>query len=125
MLIKIIGMSAVYVVLVIFGQLYYKRAASQLETETARSFCSSLLINSNLYIATAFYVAAMVLWVWLLKYTPLSKIFPIMSAFLLIAIPLASQHFLEEVLSLRYWGGVVLIMGGIALIATEMAMVEG
>ena len=125
MLLQLFSFSALYVLLVIAGQIFFKRAAGGLDTSSFKQFSATLLLNANLYIATAFYVAAMVLWVWLLKHAPLSRLFPVMSAILLIAIPLASQHFLEEVLSFKYWAGVVLIMCGIGFIAWEMMLVEG
>jgi len=43
-----------------------------------------------------------------------------MTAILLILIPLVSQHFLEETMGVRYWMGVLLMFGGIALIAADM-----
>ena len=122
---QLIGLSIVYVGLVIAGQVFYKKAASVIDTTSIRAFLGTLFSNGHLYVGTILYVAALIVWIWMLKQVALSRIFPIMSAILLITIPLASQHFLEEVLSLRYWGGVLLIMGGIALIASEMTMFEG
>lgn len=85
-----------------------------------QSFVASTLSNWQLWVAVITYLFAMIAWVWLLKHIDLSRIFPIMSALLLLTIPLISAYFLQESLSLRYWLGIVCMVIGIMLIATEI-----
>lgn len=117
---QLLGTSGIYLALVLIGQLYFKKAARQLETESAQSFALSLFGNWQLWVAFFTYFAAMMTWVWLLKHVDLSRIFPIMSALLLLTVPVMSAFMLQESLSLRYWGGVACMLAGIALIATEI-----
>lgn len=113
-------LSFTYLVFVLAGQLFYKKAAASVSTETLGKFLSSLAFNPQLWLATVLYVGAMVIWVLILKYLPLNRIFPIMTAMLMLSLPLLTYYFLNEPLSLRYWLGVMLILLGIALIATEL-----
>ncbi|GEM_PF-6670385 len=123
MSLQLVSISGAYLVLVLIGQVYFKKSASTLSTESASSFGQSLFLNWQLWVAGIAYFAAMLTWVWLLKHIDLSRIFPIMSALLLLTIPLVSAYFLQESLSLRYWLGVLCMLAGIALIATEIKAV--
>mgnify|MGYP001138516901 CR=1 FL=1 len=113
-------LSVSYLIFVLVGQVLYKKAAVTVSTESVSSFISSLAVNPPLWIATLFYILAMIVWVLLLKQLPLSRVFPAMSAVLLLSLPIVSYYFLGEPLTLRYWLGVALILAGIALIATEI-----
>lgn len=115
--------SGIYLVLVLVGQVFFKKAAASLDPSSISSFLKSMLLNFNMVIAVIAYFAAMFTWVWLLKHVDLSRIFPIMAALLLLTVPLVSSYFLEETLSLRYWLGVICMLAGIALIATEIKTV--
>ena len=118
----IIGIAALYLILVLVGQLYFKRAATAMQTDSLQSSVTSLFLNWQMWLAMIVYFAAMLSWVWLLKQIDLSRIFPIMSALLLLTVPLVSAHFLQESLSLRYWLGVTCMLCGILLIATEIKL---
>jgi drug/metabolite transporter (DMT)-like permease len=50
----------------------------------------------------------------MLRLAPLSRIYPI-AAFSFVLVPLASLLFLKEQVSWSYWGGVALIVAGVAL----------
>ena len=120
MLFKTLSIGALYLVLVLIGQFYFKKAAGSLNTDSTMSFLQTLFGNWQIWLAVATYFTAMMSWVWLLKYIDLSRVFPIMSAVLLLVIPLMSSHLLSETLSIRYWLGVSCMLIGIALIATEI-----
>ncbi len=118
---QIITLAALYLVFALSGQLLYKKSAAKIITDYGVSgFLHSFFFNSQLWVATALYIGAMVLWVLLLKTVPLNRVFPVMSALMLISLPLLTYYFLDEPLSLRYWLGVILIFTGITLIATDM-----
>lgn len=117
---SVFSVGALYLILVLVGQLYFKKSAQSVVGDSFSSIVKSALLNYQLWIALITYTIAMVSWIWLLRHIDLSRIFPIMSALLLLTVPLMSAYFLQETLTLRYWGGVLLIMVGIALIASEI-----
>lgn len=120
MSLPLIGVAGLYLALVLVAQLYFKRAANAIPNEGAQAAFLNLLTNGHMWIALIAYGIAMLSWIWLLKHVDLSRIFPIMSALLLLTIPLISAYFLQESLSARYWLGVIFMICGIALIATEI-----
>ena len=120
MSLQLASIGGAYLVLVLVGQIYFKKSAESLITDSATGFAQSLFLNWQLWVAGVTYFTAMLTWVWLLKHVDLSRIFPIMSALLLLTIPLVSAYFLQESLSMRYWLGVIFMLIGILLIATEI-----
>ncbi len=72
------------------------------------------LLNGWLITALALYGGATLLWVYILRTTPLSVAYPF-AALSFIIVPIAAWAFFGEVLSWRYGLGMALIFGGIVL----------
>ena len=91
------------------GQLLFKSAAVQ-HGEGARL---TALVQSPYFIAAiALYAALAVFWVWLLTFTPLSRAYPFVGlAFALT--PVFAGLLFGEVISVRLWFGLLLILAGL------------
>jgi drug/metabolite transporter (DMT)-like permease len=103
------------VLMVSAGQVLFKVLGLRLHST------ASLLEPRTLGIAAlAFfiYIAASLLWVWLLRTVPLSRAYPF-TAGTLVLVPLLSVWLLRETVSLTYIGGAGLVIAGVALIAMD------
>jgi drug/metabolite transporter (DMT)-like permease len=99
------------VVAIAAGQILFKL--------TARSVVGSdglwdMLLSPTLFAALTIYGVATLAWIWQLRYVNLSQAYPLM-ALSFVIVPLASMVLLGEPITLRYWAGVGLIVGGIIL----------
>ncbi len=93
------------------GQILFKQAALRLgETISV----TALLFNGWLISALALYGAATILWVIILRTTPLSLAYPF-AALGFIIVPAAAHFLFKETLSVYYIFGVILIATGIVL----------
>ena len=109
-------MVSVCVLLICVGQVLFKYAAN---TADPRDGVLGLLWNKFLIIAGVIYVGATVLWVWQLKFVPLSRAYPIYAAAFVI-VPLLSWFFFREKLGLAYGVGAGLIMLGVVLCTQDL-----
>lgn len=92
------------------GQILFKLSASQIDFRLAK-FIPSLL-NPTLIIALVIYGVATVLWLAVLKTTPLSVAYAFTSlAFFLV--PILSSVFLHEALKARTFVGAIFIICGV------------
>lgn len=66
--------------------------------------------------ALAIYGTATLAWIYLLRTTELSKVYPIM-ALSFVFVPLAARAFFGEEITPLYWVGIFLIVFGVGLIA--------
>lgn len=91
------------------GQLLFKSAAVQ-HGEGARV---TALVQSPFFVAAlVLYAALAVFWVWLLTFTPLSRAYPFVAlAFALT--PVFASLLFGEVISVRLWLGLLLILAGL------------
>jgi multidrug transporter EmrE-like cation transporter len=112
-----IALLAAYAVGMAGGQLLFKTAALQLPGEaTLATRFVSLLQNGFFLGAVALYAALSVLWVWVLTFTPLSRAYPFVAiAFALT--PVLGGLVFAEPLSARLLIGLVVIVGGLYLVA--------
>jgi multidrug transporter EmrE-like cation transporter len=111
-----IGLLAAYAVGMAGGQLLFKRAALELPAGPLASRAMGLAGNGWFLAAIALYGALSVLWVWVLTFTPLSRAYPFVAiAFALT--PLAGALVFAEPVSLRLLVGIVVIAGGLLLVA--------
>lgn len=99
------------------GQILFKYAAQAGQYTKSASILLSYL---NVYFigAVILYFSLTVLWVWLLRYVPLSTAYPFV-ALAFIFTPMLSFIFFGEKISLEYFLGLVLIAGGITVIARQ------
>jgi len=93
------------------GQILFKIASGLIDPRNPLAQPKGLLV---LFVALAIYAGATLLWIAMLRLAPLSRIYPI-AAFSFVLVPLASLVFLKEQVSWSYWGGVALIVAGVAL----------
>ena len=100
------------VVVISTGQLLFKVASGTLDFRRPLESPKGLLV---LAVALALYGGATLLWVAALKHAPLGRIYPLM-ALSFVLVPLGGVLLLREHVSPAYWGGVVLIVAGLALI---------
>lgn len=94
------------------GQVLFKLASGLIDFRHPLASPKGLGV---LFAALTIYGAATLLWIAVLRQAPLSRVYPIM-AFSFVVVPLASIFLLKEQINLSYWGGVALIVAGVALI---------
>ena len=99
------------------GQLLFKTAAMRGAgaTSLAERVASSLF-NGYFVVALILYAALTVLWVWILTFTPLARAYPFVALAFALTPALGILVF-GEAASLRLAIGIVLIVGGLCLIA--------
>jgi multidrug transporter EmrE-like cation transporter len=97
-------------VLLATGQLLFKKAAI---VANAGSFPWSLA-SGWMLTALILYAAATVLWVTILRTTPLSLAYPF-AALGFVLVPAGAWYFFSEPITVRYGLGTLLIIGGIVL----------
>jgi drug/metabolite transporter (DMT)-like permease len=76
------------------------------------------LLNGWLFAALALYSGATLLWVFILRSTPLSLAYPF-AALSFVVVPLAAWALFGEALSWRYALGMLLLIAGILLTTTH------
>lgn len=109
-------MSARYILLIGFtllmssGQMLFKIAADSGQSRPL----PAALMNGWLAAALALYGGATLLWVYILRTTPLSVAYPF-AALSFVIVPIGAWTFFGEVLSWRYAAGMLLIILGILL----------
>lgn len=94
------------------GQLLFKVASGALDFRRPLDSPKGLVV---LGVALTLYAGATLLWVAALKHAPLGRIYPLM-ALSFVLVPLGGLFLLREQVSPAYWGGVALIIAGLALI---------
>lgn len=99
------------VVLISVGQILFKYAALN---SGKNSGVLTLVRNPYLLLALIIYAVATLLWVWQLKYVPLSRAYPLFAlAFALV--PILGWLLLGERLRAVYLLGVILVVAGVIL----------
>lgn len=99
------------------GQILFKLAA--LRTASTHNVGESLLalLQSGFFLTALFlYAALTVLWVWILRFTPLSRAY-VFTALAFAIAPLAGAALFGEPISFRLVIGIGLIMGGLICVA--------
>jgi drug/metabolite transporter (DMT)-like permease len=99
------------------GQVLFKSAANRYVSEgPLHERIFSIAANGYFIGAILLYVALTVLWVWILTFTPLSRAYPFVAlAFALT--PLLGGLVFGESITPRLMLGMVLILGGLLLVA--------
>ena len=96
--------------LMAFGQILFKKAAI---VSSASPIWPGLL-NPWMFAALALYAGATLLWVIILRTTPLSVAYPF-AALAFVIVPLAARFLFAEPLDGRYALGVMFILAGVIL----------
>ena len=99
-----------FAVLLATGQILFKKAAL---LGVGRALPWGL-VNGWLVAALVVYGGATLLWVWILRTTPLSIAYPF-AALGFVIVPLVARFLFGEVLDLRYALGVAMIVFGVLL----------
>jgi len=116
---------ALSVVFVTASELLLKRGAN----ETAHLAGSwgwtglSALASPAVWSAIVLVILSFITWLHVLRYIPLSVAFPI-SQVVHILIPICSWLFLGEIISRWRWGGIALVLLGLAIVAKPVARLE-
>jgi drug/metabolite transporter (DMT)-like permease len=99
------------------GQLLFKFASYQLQTDLPLGQRMFGLLHNGFFLgAIALYGALTVLWVWVLSFTPLSRAYLFVALAFALTPALGAYTFAEPV-SYRMLAGLVLVLGGLVLVA--------
>ena len=107
------------------SELFMKRGASDTAHLSGQwSWTGLTTLGSPLvWIGIVFVVVSFVTWLYVLKHMPLSVAFPA-SQVIHALIPLSSWVVLGERISLTRWGGIALVLIGLAIVARPVARLE-
>ena len=81
------------------------------------------LFSGYVWVAIVFVIFSLITWLYVLRYVPLSIAFPI-SQVVHALIPLGSWVILGESISTLRWGGIALVLAGLAVMAKPAAQLE-
>jgi multidrug transporter EmrE-like cation transporter len=111
-----IGLLIVVAVALACGQILFKLAAQSIREPLTLSLHSivQLAFNPYLLISLAVYGAATIMWVLLLRNTPLNKAY-LFVAIPLVLVPLAGTFLFKEPFSLRLLAGMAIVLFGLAV----------
>lgn len=107
MTLGVYGLLILCIVGIAAGQIMLKLAAQRASGDVVALFTSPVLL-----LAIGLYGLTFFGWAYALRYVDLARAYPFM-ALSFVIVPLASTRLLGEVVSTRYWIGVILIMSGI------------
>ena len=100
-----------FVLLLAVGQFLFKLSAVALAGQDLRSSFATLLTLPSFYAALALYGGSTLLWVWILTRVPLSLAYPCVAVAMAL-VPIIGWYFFAERLSVGYWIGMLLVIGG-------------
>jgi multidrug transporter EmrE-like cation transporter len=107
-------------------ELLLKRGAAETANLSPRWSWTGLTGLASIYVwvAIVFVILSLITWLYVLRYIPLSIAFPISQA-VHVLVPLGSWLVLgENIIGLR-WGGIALVLAGLAVVAKPVARLEG
>lgn len=105
-----------YAVLMSFGQVLFKLAANTAgSNQQLEGAMFSAYLNPYFLTAVTLYFGLTIFWIWLIKFVPLSKAYPV-AAVSFVVTPLLAQVVLAEILPKDLFVGSLLIITGIYLI---------
>ena len=98
------------------GQLMFKRTAQGVTNVSGvEATFRQILVDPWFFMAMGLYVAATILWIFALREIPLSRAYPFM-ALAFVLVPAGAVFVYGEVVGVRYFVGLTLILLGIAVI---------
>jgi uncharacterized membrane protein len=113
------------VLCVFVSELLLKRGASEIANPANEWSWLGLngLASPLVWWAILFIIASFVTWLYVLKYIPLSRAFPL-SRVVDALVPIGCWIFLDEIISTRRWIGIALVVIGLAVVAKPVARME-
>ena len=106
-------LSLLCAVLLSVGQVMFKLSSASIQTplQINSSTFFNIILNPFLLAGFAIYTVTTLLWVWVLKDTPLSLAYPI-TALAFIIVPVLSTIFINEPFQVKFiYGGALIILG--------------
>jgi drug/metabolite transporter (DMT)-like permease len=116
---------ALSVLCVVASELLLKRGATQVaDSNSALSWTGiNGLASSLVWWAILLVIISFASWLYVLKYIPLTIAFPL-SRVVDVLVPMSCWIFLGEIISVRRWCGIALVIIGLALVAKPVARLE-
>jgi len=116
---------ALSVLCVLASELLLKRGATQVaDPNSALSWTGINGLTSPLvWWAILLVIVSFASWLYVLKYIPLTIAFPL-SRVVDVLVPISCWIFLGEIISMRRWCGIGLVIVGLALVAKPVARLE-
>jgi drug/metabolite transporter (DMT)-like permease len=96
------------------GQVLFKIGSTHLSVGSFTELFISFIKNIYLLSAIFLYAATILLWIYVLKYLPLSKAYPL-TALSYVLVPIISLLILNEPYTLRTFLGCLLILAGVVV----------
>lgn len=106
------------VLAMVCGQLLFKLSSSRVQLDGGAMKLFLSLANWQFILALAVYGIGTILWVIVIKSVPLNRAYPFMALSFAI-MPVAAFFLFKEPISLRYVAGMLLLLGGLLVIASE------
>ena len=97
------------------GQILLKQASMACSISSQIPLIKGLIGNGWLWAGLILYALLMLLWIWILSFIPLNRAYPFVMLSLVFT-PMLSWMLFHERLTLGYFCGVALIMGGLVVI---------
>ena len=103
---------AIYALSNAIAQIVLKIASSKINfNQTKMEILADMIHNPLIWLGIAIYIALLISWVFIVSVVPVSKAFPV-TMLALFFVPILSYLFLQEALTMQYFLGVSLIIGG-------------
>ncbi len=102
------------------GQFCFKKASMSVVFHSFTRFLISVVTNQYFWIALFIYGMATLLWLFILSRVPLSKAIPFI-ALTYVIVPVMAAVFFDEKLHLMYWMGVLIIIAGVYIAASNVS----
>jgi len=118
-MIELFALVAVAVLLASFGQVYMKKGLKEKPLDVREIFSAkifSTVFEPNVFIGLTLYVVSAVVYLTILSKAEISYVYPMIAIGYVITAFLAKMYFNESITALR-WVGILLILGGVFLIA--------
>ena len=116
---------ALSVLCVVASELLLKRGASEVANASSALSWTGIngLASPLVWWAILLVVLSFASWLYVLKYIPLTVAFPL-SRVVDVLVPISCWIFLGELISVRRWCGIALVVIGLALVAKPVARLE-
>ena len=116
---------ALSVLCVLASELLLKRGASEVADPNSVLSWTGIngLTSALVWWAILLVIVSFASWLYVLKYIPLTVAFPL-SRVVDVLVPISCWIFLGEIISVRRWCGIALVIIGLALVAKPVARLE-
>jgi len=116
---------ALSVLCVLASELLLKRGATEVADPNSALSWTGIngLTSSLVWWAILLVIVSFASWLYVLKYIPLTVAFPL-SRVVDVLVPISCWILLGEIISVRRWCGIALVIAGLALVAKPVAQLE-